>query len=119
MKLLFMLLCNIAFIPVFAQQNPAAAPSNQEEMKKEILMLRQDVDNIQMNLGTSQNKFKRGIGIATLGYSITIAGGLMLGRENDDLGKVLLVSGGVLGITGTVLMVDAFKYLGRASRKQR
>lgn len=90
-----------------------------EQLKRDIITLQQDVENIQINLGTAENKFKRGIGMATLGYSVTIAGGLMLGRKNDDLGKVLLVSGGVLGITGTVLMVDAFKYLGRASRKQQ
>lgn len=39
----------------------------------------------------------------------------MLGRKQDELGKVMQVAGGVTGITGTVLMVDAFKYPGRAS----
>lgn len=88
-----------------------------EQLKKEILLLRADVENIQVNLVQSQNKFKRGIGVATIGYTVTIIGGLMLGRENDDLGKVLLISGGVTGITGTIMMVDAFKYLGRAGKK--
>lgn len=89
-----------------------------EELKKEILLLRADVDNIQVNLSESEKKFKRGIAVATIGYTMVIAGGLMLGRENDDLGKVLLVTGGVTGITGTIMMVDAFKYLGRASRRR-
>lgn len=89
-----------------------------EELKKEILLLRADVENIQLNLSQSERKFKRGIAVATIGYTMVIAGGLMLGRENDDLGKGLLIAGGVTGITGTIMMVDAFKYLGRAGRKK-
>jgi hypothetical protein len=89
-----------------------------DQLKKEILLLQTEVENIQLNLAQSQNKFKRGIGIATLGYTVTIAGGLMLGRKNDDLGKGLLIAGGVTGITGTIMMVDAFKYLGRAGRRK-
>lgn len=87
-----------------------------DSLKKEILALKSDIQIIQLNLVTGEKKFKRGIAIATIGYTVTIAGGLMLGRKNDDLGKVLLVSGGVTGITGTIMMVDAFKYLGRAGR---
>lgn len=89
-----------------------------EELKKEILLLRADVDNIQLNLSQSERKFKRGIAVATVGYTMVIAGGLMLGREKDDLGKGLLIAGGVTGITGTIMMVDAFKYLGRAGKKK-
>jgi hypothetical protein len=89
-----------------------------EELKKEILLLRTDVDNIQVNLSQSEKKFKRGIAVATVGYTMVIAGGLMLGRKNDDLGKGLLIAGGVTGITGTVMMVDAFKYLERAGRRK-
>jgi hypothetical protein len=56
-------------------------------------------------MATSEKKFKRGILIATIGYSVTIAGGLMLGRKYDDAGKVLLITGGATGILGTVLLV--------------
>jgi hypothetical protein len=91
---------------------------NLDSLKREILSLRADVDNIQINLTTSQNKFKRGIGVATVGYAVTIAGGLILG-QNEDLGKTLLVTGGVTGITGTFLMVDAFKYLSRAGKNKK
>lgn len=89
-----------------------------DSLQQQILNIQADVENIQLNLGLSERKFKRGIAIATIGYSVTIAGGLMLGRKNDELGKVLLVAGGVSGITGTILMVDAFKYLGRVKRKK-
>lgn len=102
-------LCVLLF-PKFllAQESPAY-----DSLKREILQLRTDVDQINLNLATSQKKFKTGIVVATIGYSVTIAGGLMLGRKYDDLGKVLLVSGGATGITGTFLMTDAFKYLNR------
>jgi len=89
-----------------------------EQLKKEVLLLQQDLENVQINIGLSEKKFRKGIVVATIGYTVTIAGGLMLGRKYDDLGKVLLVSGGITGITGTFMMADAFKYLGRAGRKK-
>ncbi|MCE2734678.1 MAG: hypothetical protein LW821_15070 [Flammeovirgaceae bacterium] len=89
-----------------------------ETLQQQILDLRTDVNNIQLNVGQSEKKFKRGIAVATIGYTVTIAGGLMLGRKNDELGKILLVGGGATGITGTILMVDAFKYLGRIGRNK-
>jgi hypothetical protein len=112
------ILCCILVLPaaVFAQESPV---TDVDALKKEILLLRADVNQIQLNLQTSQNKFRRGIAVATLGYTVTIAGGLMLGRKNDDLGKGLLIAGGATGITGTILMVDAFKYLGRFKAKDK
>ena len=88
-----------------------ASPADLDSLKREILQLRTDVNQIQLNIETSQKKFKKGILVATIGYTVTIAGGLMLGRKYDDVGKVLLVTGGVTGITGTFMMVDAFKFL--------
>ncbi len=100
---------------MFAQQsNP---PADIEQLKKEIIALNTEVDNIQFNLSQSQRKFKRGIAVATIGYSVTITGGLMLGRKYDNLGKALLLTGGALGVTGTFMLVDSFKYLGRAGKK--
>jgi hypothetical protein len=94
------------------------APADVDDLKKQVLLLQQDVDNIQLNLVTSQKKFKQGILVATIGYTLTITGGLMLGRQNDQLGQGLLIAGGVTGAVGTVLLVDSFKYLGRAGRKR-
>jgi hypothetical protein len=102
-------------VSVYSQQ----MPSDVEELKKQVLSLQQNVDNIQLNLSTSEKKFKRGILVATIGYTLTITGGLMLGRQNDQLGQGLLIAGGVTGAIGTVLMVDSFKYLGRAGRDKR
>ena len=89
------------------------------ELKQEILSIRADVENITLNLEKSKSKFQKGIFVATLGYTITIAGGLMLGRENDELGQGLLIAGGVTGGIGTYMLVDAFKYLGRVRRKPK
>lgn len=115
MKAVVFIFFLVAPLFVFAQD----VATDVDALKKEILQLRNDVDHIQLNLQTSQNKFKRGIAVATIGYTVTIAGGLMLGRKNDDLGKGLLIAGGATGITGTILMVDAFKYLGRFNEKNR
>ena len=113
-----MLLLCFALTSVYGQNTASDTLRNIEEFKKELLLLRADVATIQVNLARSEKRFKRGIAVATLGYSVTIAGGLMLGRKHDELGKGLLIAGGVTGVTGTILMVDAFKFLGRASRKR-
>ncbi len=97
----------------------ALSQGNIDSLRREILSVKADVENINLNLERSKSKFQRGIFVATLGYSITIAGGLMLGRENDDLGQVLLVTGGATGGIGTYMLVDAFKYLGRTRRSKK
>ncbi len=105
----------ILFVGVIA--NHASAQTAVDSLKSEILALQADVESIHLNLETSKSKFQRGILVATIGYTVTIAGGLMLGRENDEVGQVLLIAGGVTGVTGTFLLVDSFKFLGRTRRK--
>ena len=91
-----------------------------DSLKREILQMKLDIQEVNLNLDQSRKKFKNGLLIATLGYAVTITGGLMLGRENDDLGKVLLVTGGVTGVTGTAIMLDAFNSLsGRKKKRKR
>lgn len=87
-----------------------------QQLKNDILALQADVEHINLNLQKSKSKFQRGIFIATLGYTITIAGGLML-TEDVDAGRALLVTGGVTGGIGTYMLVDAFKFLGRKRKK--
>lgn len=111
-------LCLITLI--FIASNARAqevSTADLDSLKQQILKLNTEVNQIQVNLETSQKKFQKGILVATIGYSVTIAGGLMLGRKYDDAGKVLLVTGGVTGITGTFMMVDAFKYLNPKKRQ--
>lgn len=106
------------FVPFFTEAQ-TRLPQSSDSLKTEILSLRSDVDNIKINLGRTENRFKTGILISTVGYSIVITGGLMLGRKNDELGKALLITGGATGVTGTILLVDAFKFLGIASGKKQ
>jgi hypothetical protein len=99
----------------FAVRGQQTTPS-EDDLKQQVLLLQKDVSNIQVNLVQSEKKFKRGIAVATIGYAVTITGGLMLGRQNDQLGQGLLIAGGITGAVGTVLLIDSFKYLGRAGK---
>ncbi len=75
--------------------------------------------HVQLNLGKAEKQFKKGILVSTIGYSVTIAGGLLLGGKNDDLGTGMLITGGAIGVGGTFILVDSFKYLGRASKRKK
>lgn len=107
------------FVLLISLSSHAQQTADVEDFKKEVLTLRAEVQNIQVNLAKGQQKFKRGILVATIGYSVTIAGGLMLGRKHDELGKGLLIAGGATGIIGTAMMLDAFKFLGRPLREKQ
>jgi len=76
-----------------------------------------ETKDINLRIAKSRNQLQTGILVSTIGYSITIAGGLMLGRERDELGQVLLVTGGATGATGTFLLFDSFNIL--AGRKKK
>ena len=105
---------------IFIHSVSAQNSQSYDSLKRAIVELDARVNQVELNLQTSQQKFKTGILIATLGYSTTIAGGLMLGRSNDQLGQGLLVVGGATGIIGTYKMVDAFSFLtGRKKKKKR
>lgn len=90
-----------------------------DSLRLAIVNLRADVDDIKLNLGRVEQRFKTGIVVSTIGYTTVITGGLMLGRKKDELGKGLLIAGGITGVTGTILMVDAFKFLGIASGRKK
>lgn len=90
-----------------------------DSLRQAVISLDAEVQQINLNLNESKRKFQSGILIATLGYTTTIAGGLMLGRENDELGQVLLVAGGVTGVIGTYKLVNAFSFLTREGKKKR
>ena len=113
MKILVIIVA--VFVTSFAR---AQTVDGVDSLKAEILKVRNDLQLVKLNLAESERKFKRGILVATVGYTVTVTGGLMLGRKQDELGKVLLVAGGATGVVGTVLMLDSFKYLGRAGRSR-
>lgn len=107
------------FITPFFSFAQTYQPVSIDSLHAKILNLQADVDHIKLNLGRVEKRFKTGIAVSTVGYSTVIAGGLMLGRKNDELGKGLLIAGGICGVTGTILMVDAFRFLGIASGKKK
>lgn len=93
--------------------------SSYDSLKNEIIRLDTRIKTVELNLETSQRKFQSSILVATLGYTTTIAGGMMLGRKNDEAGQVLLIVGGTTGIIGTYKMVDAFRFLTGKKKKKR
>lgn len=111
-RLLFLLMCLTIVIQTSGQA------ITEDSLKNQILRMDAHIQAIELNLAKSEKKFKQGILIATVGYTTVIAGGLMLGREQDELGKGLLIAGGIAGVTGTVIMLDAFKYLGRPYKQR-
>ncbi len=96
----------------------AAQSQDMDSLRRQVLALELKTQELDLRMDRSRRQFQTGILVSTLGYSITIAGGLMLGRENDQLGQVLLVAGGATGITGTYLLVDAFNILGGRKRRK-
>ena len=104
---------------IFLSLSSFSQSDSYDSLKQAIIRLDEKVQRVELNLETSQKKFRSGILIATLGYTTTITGGLMLGRRNDDLGQVLLVAGGTTVIIGTYKMVDAFRFLTGSKRKRK
>jgi len=116
MKFLFFVVALLVSTVGFSQKKTELS---EDSLKVQILQMEERLDNVEINLGLSQKKFQSGILVATIGYTVTIAGGLILGREQDELGQALLVAGGATGVVGTYMLVDSFKYLGRAAGKNR
>lgn len=79
-----------------------------DSLKRAIIELEQDVYEVKLNLHKSQQQLKTGILVATIGYTVTIIGGQLLGTE-PQLGKTLLYVGGATGIAGTFILVKGFK----------
>ena len=110
---LILVIISIICIQLKAQDFPV------DSLKYRIQLLEDNQQHVQLNLGKAEKQFKKGILVSTIGYSVTIAGGLMLGGKNDELGTGLLIAGGAIGVGGTFILVDSFKYLGRASRRKK
>lgn len=91
---------------------------NLDSLKKEILAIKEETRDINLRINSADKQFRSGILVSTIGYSITIAGGLMLGRSNDQLGQALLVAGGITGAIGTYIMVDSYRVLSGKRRKK-
>jgi hypothetical protein len=80
---------------------------NLDSLVRAVVQLENELYEVKLNLHQSQKQLKTGILVATIGYTVTILGGQLLG-SNPDLGKALLYTGGAIGITGTVILVKGF-----------
>ncbi|MHA7129123.1 hypothetical protein [Algoriphagus namhaensis] len=105
----FIFVSMLLLVSYFSQaQNVSKLP--QDTLQRTIIQLQQDLYQVELNLHQAQRDLKTGILISTIGYSVTILGGQLLG-DNPDLGRTLLYVGGATGITGTVFLVKGFKKL--------
>ena len=96
-----------------------ASGQHLDSLRHRVLSLEVRANDVDLRIRQSRKQFQAGILVSTLGYTVTIAGGLMLGRDNDELGQVLLVAGGITGATGTYIMVDASNVLGGRIRRNQ
>ncbi len=111
-KLVFLI---IAVVFSFSANAQVSEQKNIDSLRQEIFQMKSDIQSIQLNLNQAKKRFNAGIIVATLGYSVTIAGGLILG-ENADLGNTLLWTGGAIGVGGTFLLMQGFKFIGNAGK---
>ncbi|SMG38073.1 hypothetical protein SAMN05661096_02505 [Marivirga sericea] len=106
MKYIFILTAGI----FFSISNSSAQEFSKQELdsiKREIFTIKNDVKQMQFQLAEAKKTLKTGIFVATLGYTVTIIGGQLLGT-NPELGEVLLYTGGAIGIGGTIVLVNGF-----------
>ncbi|WP_288369184.1 hypothetical protein [uncultured Algoriphagus sp.] len=101
----------VTFLGLLSMSNSWAQSSSQQanldSLRRSIVQMDQELYEVQLNLHNSKKQLKTGIFIATIGYTVTIIGGQLLG-SNPDAGKALLYVGGATGIVGTVVLVNGF-----------
>lgn len=86
-----------------------------DSLKREIMNMKVELEATQANLRLSHKRFKRGIFTSAIGYSIVIAGGILLGTDNlNDWGQPLIFAGGVVGFAGAIMLYNSNKYIGLA-----
>ncbi len=116
MKYMFFLTIALFFV---LNQASGQSTADFDSLRKEVLLLKTEVQEFNWQVSQSQKKLRNGIITSTIGYTITIAGGLMLGRQNDQLGQGLLIAGGATGATGTAMMIASLKIKDRKKQRNR
>jgi len=115
-------LCAFLLVAPFsatAQNTDARIAYPPDSLQQQVADLHLRLNHVQDNLGKASNKMKYGILVASIGYSVTIAGGQLLGGKNGELGEALLYTGGGIGLAGTVLLFDAFRFMKKASKRPK
>ena len=97
-------------VQAFCQSEPTE-PSI-EELRKEILSLKQETKEIQLHLNRSHREFKIGTLFYTLGIGLTIAG--YYAELNNGSGDNFLLPGIGFLFLGGIFHIDSHKHIGRA-----
>lgn len=108
MKLLLtfcLLLC--LFSQAFCQSEPTI-----EELRQEILSLKQETQEIQLHLARSHREFRTGTIFYGVGLGLLIAGAYRQAGNNNSIGLGLIGTGCVM--VGGILHLDSHKHIGRA-----
>jgi hypothetical protein len=103
MKVIFTLV-----LLIFSAANLSAQSTSLDSLKRAVTQLDQDLYQVQLHLHQSQSRLRQGIVVATLGYTVTIIGGQLLGTR-PKVGETLLYVGGATGLVGTVILFRGFK----------
>jgi hypothetical protein len=101
-------LLGIVFFLLLSTNGKAQDYPSYDSLKKSLTQVETDLYQVKLNLHQSQQQLKNGILVATLGYTVTIIGGQLLGTR-PRVGEVLLYAGGATGIVGTVVLFKGFK----------
>ncbi len=109
--LIFLLLC--FSMNAFGQSNANPDQTNAEptidELKREILQLKQDTQDIQLHLHRAHREFRTGTIFYAVGLGLTV---LAAGSDEPNSGLILLGTGFLAA--GGVLHIDSHKHIGRA-----
>ncbi|EIM76169.1 hypothetical protein A3SI_11084 [Nitritalea halalkaliphila LW7] len=91
------------------QEAPAATGmlTRSDSLVRAVSRLEMKQYETDLRLYQAKKQLKAGILVATLGYSVTILGGQLLGTR-PRAGETLLYVGGGIGIAGTVVLVNGF-----------
>lgn len=101
--------------PLFSQSQQSFSS---DSLKRTIIQLDRDLRQVELNLHQSQQQLKTGILVATLGYTVTIIGGQLLGTK-PQTGEALLYVGGATGLVGTVILFKGFKKISLGAPQSR
>jgi hypothetical protein len=81
-----------------------------DSLRKEVLTIKAEQQNIKLNLAKHSKEFG-------LGVVVMIAGAAVLAASSSQ--EKLLIPGAILVSIGTVIQFDSHKWIGRAGKKRR
>ncbi len=100
---------------IIAQQDTAYL--NNEILQNKIKVLESEIYNIKSDFVAFNNQFNSGTRLCIVGVAMICTGGYMVyGNDNTrrivDFPVLLLFGGAAINIVGTIIQLDAYKYLG-------